>query len=229
MAHESEDTEGATVQRVLVVGGPGSGKTTLARTLAAALRLPHHDLDRVAYDPTADEPDAPFWQWLRVSDDQRRERVAALAVTDGWVADGLYAGWTTPLRDAADVILWLDLPAHIAAWRVLRRAAGHWFRGGRDWDLRSVRRVARSAQSYRTRPEATADQLRERDGANSSRMLEVFLLPVTDKVIRCSSPAEVRRAVGQITRRRSLDSHDTPATETPARGTVRPWRHHPRP
>ena len=43
-----------TVRRVLVVGGPGSGKTTYARALAAELGVPHHDLDPVAYAPPAD-------------------------------------------------------------------------------------------------------------------------------------------------------------------------------
>ena len=195
----------AVVQRVLVVGGPGSGKTTLARTLAVALGLPHLDLDRVAYAPPAERPDAPFWQWVRVHTDQRREQAASLAETDGWVADGLYAGWTAPLRDTADVILWLDLPARITAWRVLKRAIEHRRRGGNDWDLRSVRRVARGALGYRRRAEATADQLHARDGANSNRTLEVFLQPAGNRVLRCSSPASVRLAVGEITRHRSMD------------------------
>jgi adenylate kinase family enzyme len=205
-----EDMTGAVVTRVLVVGGPGSGKTTLARSLAAALHLPHHDLDRVAYDPPADGQDAPFGQWVRASDDQRRERAASLAATDGWVVDGLYAGWAAPLRDAADVVLWLDLPAHIATWRVLRRAIGHRRRGGHDWDLRSVRRVAQGAFSYRRRPAGSADQLRQRDSANSSRTLEVFLEPVSDRVHRCGSLAAVCQAVHKITRRRA-EPRDTTA------------------
>lgn len=54
MLHESENNKGVAVQRALVVGGAGSGKTTLARALATALEMPHHDLDRVAYAPPTD-------------------------------------------------------------------------------------------------------------------------------------------------------------------------------
>ena len=35
-------------RRIHVVGGPGSGKTTLARRLATTHALPVHDLDAVA-------------------------------------------------------------------------------------------------------------------------------------------------------------------------------------
>ena len=177
-------------RRVRVVGGPGSGKTTYARALAADLGVPHHDLDRIAWAPPPGEPGAPFRRWLRVPDGRRRERAAAIAAGDGWVADGLYAGWTEPLRDAADRIVWLDPPARVAVVRVLRRALAD---RGRDWDLRSVWRVARSARSFRTRPAGTAADLLARDGANSSRTLEVFLHPVRDKVERTGAGLSRRR------------------------------------
>ncbi|MBM2622787.1 hypothetical protein JIG36_45535 [Actinoplanes sp. LDG1-06] len=188
----------AAVARVLILGGPGSGKTTLARTVAADLRLPHTELDRIAYDPPADRDEAPFWQWTRSPDASRWERASALAATGRWVTDGLYAGWTTPLRDAADVIIWLDLPATTSLWRVLKRAVRHRWQGGSDWDLRSVRRVARGARDFRRRPAATTDQLRDRDGANGTRTLEAFLDGAGDRVIRCRSAREVRRVTDEF-------------------------------
>ncbi|WP_127497410.1 hypothetical protein [Actinoplanes solisilvae] len=172
------------MRRVLVVGGPGSGKTTYARKLAADLGVLHQELDRIAYEPPPDAPDAPFWQWERVADHRRRERAEWLAETDGWVADGLYAGWTTPLRDAADRIVWLDVPAAVTVWRVLRRAVAD--RSG-DWDVRSALRMARAARSFRVRPLGTPEALREHDGANGRRTLEEFLRPAAAKVTRVVS------------------------------------------
>ncbi|GAA0508398.1 hypothetical protein Ade02nite_61770 [Paractinoplanes deccanensis] len=178
------------MRRVLVVGGPGTGKTTLARRLSATLDVPHHDLDRIAYEPTA--PDAPFWQWTRVPAERRLVAAQILPATAGWVADGLYAGWTAPLRDAADTVVWLDLPAFVAVPRVLRRAAVHRLRGGDDWDLASIRRVARGARAYRTRPAATPADLAARDSANSTRTLALFLASSESRLIRCRSAADVR-------------------------------------
>jgi adenylate kinase family enzyme len=186
------------VRRVLVVGGPGSGKTTFARVLSAQLGVPHVELDRLAYDHPEGRRAAAFHEWTRVADVDRRERAAVLAASEGWVAEGLYAGWTAALRDAADVVVWIDLPARVTTWRVLRQAVEHRRGGGRDWDVRSIVRVVGGARSYRSRPLATAEQLRERDGANGTRMLEAFLRDRTDRVIRCRTAAQVRHAARRL-------------------------------
>ena len=43
-----------------------------------------------------------------------------LAESD-WIADGIYHGWTDPLIDAADLVVWLDPAWPVAVWRVLIR------------------------------------------------------------------------------------------------------------
>jgi adenylate kinase family enzyme len=38
-----------------------------------------------------------------------------------WIVDCWYRGWTDQLLQAASVIVWLDLPWLVAAWRIVKR------------------------------------------------------------------------------------------------------------
>ena len=183
------------VARILVVGGPGSGKTTVARQLSDALRLPHHDLDRVAFMPPEGRPDAPFWQWTRTAYEDRQQWAAETAREEQWVCDGLYAGWTTPLVEAAEAVLWLDLASARCVARAVRRAALHRAHGGRDWNMQSVRVVSRGARDWVRRPPATDADLRLTDGANGRRTTAALLSEHEAKVVHARRPLEVRRAV----------------------------------
>lgn len=98
--------------RVRVVGASGSGKSRLARELAAALEIPRFDLDRMFMEPG----------WVPVADAVAEQRVAqALAESEAWVMDGNWSGWAAPAWDAADAIVWVDLPAPVTLWQLLRR------------------------------------------------------------------------------------------------------------
>ncbi|MBD0741906.1 hypothetical protein BG418_10470 [Streptomyces sp. CBMA152] len=60
-------------------------------------------------------------------DGQRRdradlERIAAeLASGPAWISEGIFLTWTSPLLEAADVIVWLDTPKYLAAYRTIGR------------------------------------------------------------------------------------------------------------
>ncbi|HEV2074358.1 MAG TPA: AAA family ATPase [Thermomicrobiales bacterium] len=102
------------VMRVHIVGGPGSGKTTLTRSLARECSLPLCELDTVAYEHGAG---------AKRSLDLRLADVVAVSRQDTWITEGIFLGWTDELFDRADAIIWLDLPWHLAAWRILLRHA----------------------------------------------------------------------------------------------------------
>ena len=104
------------MQRVSVVGNSGSGKSTMARQLAAALGVPHLELDSVFHQPG----------WEPLPADEFRRVVDAAVAGDGWVMDGNYSAVRPIVWARADTVVWLDLPRRTVmrqvVWRTLRRA-----------------------------------------------------------------------------------------------------------
>jgi adenylate kinase family enzyme len=99
------------VQRISVVGNSGSGKTTLARGLAAALGIPHLELDAIFHQPG--------WQPLEL--ELFRQRVDAFTAGPAWVVDGNYSVVRDIVWSRADTVVWLDLPRSRVMRRVVRR------------------------------------------------------------------------------------------------------------
>ncbi len=44
-----------------------------------------------------------------------------VGAADSWVVEGIYLGWTAPLMNRADVIVWMDVPVRVALWRIFCR------------------------------------------------------------------------------------------------------------
>jgi adenylate kinase family enzyme len=101
------------LNRIVVVGSSGSGKTTVAREMASRLGLPHLEMDSVFHrDGLADEPHDEFVPILDRFTDQEL-----------WVIDGNYtsAGVDEVVWPKADTFVWLDPPRRVAVSRVTRR------------------------------------------------------------------------------------------------------------
>jgi adenylate kinase family enzyme len=102
------------VRRVAVVGGSCSGKTTVARRLAAILDVPHVELDALHHEAG--------WQEAPAEVLQERVRDALANASDGWVVDGNYrAKIGTIVLERADTAVFLDPPLPVAFGRAVRR------------------------------------------------------------------------------------------------------------
>ena len=99
-------------ERILILGRTGSGKTTLARELAAALGVPHVELDALYFGP--DLSRAPL--------DVLRERTSAAIAGERWVTDGNKRAVRDLVWPRADTVIWLDYPAWVSLQRLARRA-----------------------------------------------------------------------------------------------------------
>ena len=99
------------MRRIAIIGPGGAGKSTLARQIGAKTGLPVIHLD------------AHYWHagWVEPPKDGWAETVQRLIEGEAWVMDGNYGGTMEIRLEAADTILFLDLPRTICLLRVVLR------------------------------------------------------------------------------------------------------------
>ncbi|HEX5263901.1 MAG TPA: AAA family ATPase [Phenylobacterium sp.] len=101
--------------RLVVVGTSGSGKTTMAKALSAALGVPRIELDAINWQPG--------WRDIAIQEPEEFfRRVAEAAAGEAWVIDGNY----TKSRDAhwprATAFIWMDTERREVMRRVIWRS-----------------------------------------------------------------------------------------------------------
>lgn len=110
------------VERVVIVGPGGAGKSVLARRLGAAWGLPVRHLD------------AAFWApgWRPTPPDMWRDVVGGLAAEERWVIEGGYPEVLDIVLARARLAVLLDLPRRVTLPRLVLRPVRIWERGRGD-------------------------------------------------------------------------------------------------
>jgi hypothetical protein len=121
----------ARLNRVVVLGTTGSGKSTVAAALAARNGAQHIELDGLNHGPN----------WTQVAVEQFLSRVEELSAASKWVFDGNYIDRVSrTLWPLADTIVWLDLPLTVILLRIVRRTVERILRRTRLWNAGTVGR-----------------------------------------------------------------------------------------
>jgi adenylate kinase family enzyme len=165
------------MERILVIGSPGAGKSTLATELARRTGLPLFHLDKLHWKPGWVESDKAEFDAL----------LTEVTAQPRWIIDGNY-GRTLPLRLArADTVIDLDLPA----WRCVVQAIG---------------RVARSHGTVRPDMGADCPERFDLSflafilsfPRHGRRRIAAKLALFPGRVIRLRSRADIRRFLGDL-------------------------------
>jgi adenylate kinase family enzyme len=105
------------MQRIMVMGSSGSGKSTFAGRLSAITGIPIVSID------------ALYWQpgWIESERAEFRERLAEVTRQPRWIMDGNYTSAAGELRrQVCDTVFWFDLPRRTCMLGILTRiAAGY--------------------------------------------------------------------------------------------------------
>jgi adenylate kinase family enzyme len=100
------------MNRILVLGSPGAGKSTFSRRLGIVLGFPVIHLDAHFWKPGWEKPERKAWI------ETQRELIAS---SESWIMDGNYGSTIEVRLREADTVILLDIPRRVCLSRVFRR------------------------------------------------------------------------------------------------------------
>lgn len=98
-------------KRILVIGCPGAGKSTLSMALAKKLGLPLIHLDAIFWKPG----------WVQSEREEFRGKLEQAVSMPAWIIDGNYGSTLAMRLERSDAVIYLDFPRIKCIWGVLKR------------------------------------------------------------------------------------------------------------
>ena len=97
--------------RISIVGGSGTGKSTLCDILAKKLNLPAIHLDAINFEAN----------WVEIDKNKRDKIINERANEDKWIIDGNYSKTLKESFGRADLIIWLDYSTYAQVKGIFNR------------------------------------------------------------------------------------------------------------
>jgi adenylate kinase family enzyme len=110
------------MEKIVIIGSPGAGKSTFAKKLGSILKIKVFHLDRI------------FWQsgWNEIPRKTRIDILQRIVQKKRWIIEGTYLKSSEPRLDAADTIIFLDIPPLLCLQYIIKRHRKYHGRPRRD-------------------------------------------------------------------------------------------------
>jgi adenylate kinase family enzyme len=99
------------MNKIVIIGSPGAGKSRLARELGSIYNIKVYHLDRLFWLPG----------WKEKPRDTRIDILQDIVRERQWVIDGTYLNTSELHLETADTIIFLGIPRLVCLWRLMKR------------------------------------------------------------------------------------------------------------
>jgi len=101
--------------KIHIIGGPGSGKSYLAKKLERELHCPMLDLDNIFWDNNSE------FYGTKMDPDARDMKLNKFMENSNYVIEGVYYKWLIPSFEVADIIVILNPNVILRTFRIVKR------------------------------------------------------------------------------------------------------------
>lgn len=99
------------MDKIIVIGCGGAGKSTFSRKLSNKLDIPVYHLDKL------------FWNkgWIETLQKEFNKKIKEVISKDKWIIDGNYIKTIDIRAKDADTIIFINMPTYICLYRIFKR------------------------------------------------------------------------------------------------------------
>ncbi len=99
------------MKKILVIGSPGSGKSTFAREISKKTNIVLYHMDKLHW----------YGKWKSISKEELLSKIEKIVEKDSWIIDGNYSSSLEIRVKNADTIFYFDYPSYICLFRIIKR------------------------------------------------------------------------------------------------------------
>ena len=133
------------LNRILILGCSGSGKTFLATTISKNLKIKSYDLDDIFFERKYD---------IKRNEIVRLKLLNKITKTKKWIIEGVYSSWIDEAVKKSDIVILLDFPFTILAWRIFKRYVKRITKGQKE-SFKDMLILIRYAFKYKSKNQAS--------------------------------------------------------------------------